>query len=484
MAAILRVKDENGNIVSIPAIKGDKGEKGDPGEKGEKGERGEPGTVDGLPSGGYKGQSLVKSGDGNGEVEWGGYGREYSSIITVPTTLVMGDMQYINIAPCTILNSFVKQITQISEDAGTVLSDSAADTYALGYATTLVDLLKMQVASLEGLENTLNDIRENYCKVIDGGYISNPISIMSSGFAMFGEWKYEDNPIIKNTYIYAEKTSSGFNFQLETPRFFIYAQYYNNGVSDSDKQKYVCTGNWRIGSAYDNREEHFQSITNIGKIKTVTGDQSSCKVKYVSPTDLNLLQFTEQTLTAEQQSQALTNIGGLSKNQGTSNSGKFLGIGADGIVVPTEVGGGGGSSEWKTLFKGTITPTEAVNSMSADLLESCEGMNEFLVWFSNTKNEVESPGNDNGQIQVGKATYDYGRLGDLSNANEKIIHMILTDSITYSYLIYSAGNSLQYNSGGFQGGYANNRSPEYNKVKVACFSGTYLGTISLRVYGR
>lgn len=33
----------------------------------------------------------------------------------------------------------------------------------------------------------------------------------------------------------------------------------------------------------------------------------------------------------------------LDKNQGTANSGKFLGIGADGIVVPTEVGGGGGS---------------------------------------------------------------------------------------------------------------------------------------------
>lgn len=52
---------------------------------------------------------------------------------------------------------------------------------------------------------------------------------------------------------------------------------------------------------------------------------------------------TEQTLTTEQQSQALANIGGLSKNQGAANSGKFLGIGADGIVVPTEVDGGGGS---------------------------------------------------------------------------------------------------------------------------------------------
>lgn len=44
-----------------------------------------------------------------------------------------------------------------------------------------------------------------------------------------------------------------------------------------------------------------------------------------------------QELTEEEKSQALSNIGGLSKNQGTSNSGKFLGIGTDGIVQPMTV---------------------------------------------------------------------------------------------------------------------------------------------------
>lgn len=43
---------------------------------------------------------------------------------------------------------------------------------------------------------------------------------------------------------------------------------------------------------------------------------------------------TEQTLTTEQQSQVLSNIGGLSKNQGTENAGKVLTVGSDGIVVP------------------------------------------------------------------------------------------------------------------------------------------------------
>ena len=44
--AILRIKDENGNLIDIPAIKGDKGDKGDKGERGEKGEKGDVGTVD------------------------------------------------------------------------------------------------------------------------------------------------------------------------------------------------------------------------------------------------------------------------------------------------------------------------------------------------------------------------------------------------------------------------------------------------------
>lgn len=172
----------------------------------------------------------------------------------------------------------------------------------------------------------------------------------------------------------------------------------------------------------------------------------------------------------------------LDKNQGTANSGKFLGIGADGIVVPTDVGGGSG---WVTLFNGTIATEEAVNSMSADLLKSCEGMNEFLVWYTNTKNTVETPGNDNSEVTIGKANYGYGRFGDLTSDNEKIVHLLLTDNITYSYVIDTRGNSMQFNIGTGTGGWSlNEAKPDYNKVKIACFNGTYIGTISLKIYGR
>ena len=45
MGAILKVKDKDGNVHSIPAIKGDKGDKGDTGETGPKGDTGATGET-------------------------------------------------------------------------------------------------------------------------------------------------------------------------------------------------------------------------------------------------------------------------------------------------------------------------------------------------------------------------------------------------------------------------------------------------------
>ena len=112
MAAILRVKDENGNIVSIPAIKGDKGEKGD---------RGLPGTG-GVPDGGTTGQVLTKNSNADGDAGWtdiSGYLSEKldknqgiansgkflgigADGIVVPTEVVGGSKNYRKIAEVTI----------------------------------------------------------------------------------------------------------------------------------------------------------------------------------------------------------------------------------------------------------------------------------------------------------------------------------------------------------------------------------------------
>ena len=91
-----------------------------------------------------------------------------------------------------------------------------------------------------------------------------------------------------------------------------------------------------------------------------------------------------QTLSKEKQSQALANIGGLSKNQGTANSGKFLGIGADGIVVPTEVGGGS-SKNYRKIAEVTIS--EEINNIviSKDINGNPFEITEYFVYGTDVK---------------------------------------------------------------------------------------------------
>ncbi len=378
MAAILRVKDENGNIVSIPAIKGDKGEKGDPGEKGEKGERGAPGTVDGLPSGGYKGQSLVKSGDGNGEVEWGGDGLEYDSVMTVPLLVNDGKTSYINIA--VDKNPIYAQyypLTQINEGAELVPAVDYADGYALGYAVFSAQVAA-QTGTFASMLDSAEKLRKNFEFLISEGYITNPIGLRYSSFNAFGgSFSIEDYPILKDCRVYYNKMSNKAVIMLYSEYRYTELDYYYDeaDIADFWKTSYYVSGHWVLYTSYSKRGEKY-NVQPASYAGYLLGCDSDGIPKYTSPTGLNLLQFTEQTLTTEQQSQARQNIGitgivtsddignpahttdlvdysgflagsqlildqTVAKNQGTSNSGKFLGIGADGIVVPTEVSGGG-----------------------------------------------------------------------------------------------------------------------------------------------
>lgn len=94
--------------------------------------------------------------------------------------------------------------------------------------------------------------------------------------------------------------------------------------------------------------------------------------------------YTEQTLTDEQKTQALANIGGLSKSQGTANSGKFLGIGADGIVVPTEVGGGN-SKNYRKIAEVTISEEVSSIFINKDINGNPFEITEYLVYGANVK---------------------------------------------------------------------------------------------------
>lgn len=125
-------------------------------------------------------------------------------------------------------------------------------------------------------------------------------------------------------------------------------------------------------------------------MKTFTGFINSCvnneawlnEVKIAVPLDLKYIPETiarasdtvmgtgeEQHFGSAVEEQICSNIGALyrddlngylsdkvDKNQGTANSGKLLGIGADGIVVPTDVGGGGSSDiSFPLLYEATTT---------------------------------------------------------------------------------------------------------------------------------
>lgn len=78
MTAILKVKDGNGNVIPIQAIKGEKGEKGD---------RGLPGSG-GVPDGGTTGQVLTKNSNADGDAGWkDSSGGSYTLPIASSTTL-------------------------------------------------------------------------------------------------------------------------------------------------------------------------------------------------------------------------------------------------------------------------------------------------------------------------------------------------------------------------------------------------------------
>lgn len=196
--------------------------------------------------------------------------------------------------------------------------------------------------------------------------------------------------------------------------------------------------------------------------------------------------YTEQTLTDEQKTQALTNIGGLSKNQGTANSGKFLGIGADGIVVPTDVGGGSG---WTELYQGTVEVSEPVSSLTVDLTKSCEGMTEAIMSFASTKGEGELTGNTSMHCKFGLFGVTYGRLGNYSAACDDKYYLLAPNK--YQSMFYKNSkmtNSIYYNTSQCLVGWVEPSqisNPNYNQMIIDFWgSPGYQGTITLRIVGR
>lgn len=268
MAAILRVKDENGNIVSIPAIKGDKGEKGD------KGDRGLPGSG-GVPDGGTTGQVLTKNSNADGDAGW----KDSSG-------------------------------AEFSDDGSGNISVNGASSDAKRFLNSL----------------TFPGLNYKYVNPINSGTYSSPYGVyISSGTVI--------------------------DYVVGLKQVGFYTAYVNRRVTDIPDAAKAANSSLR----------GFVCVSQIDN--TASGGSQKCYA-YIALIDQNsnfYIQYIQESVGGgwkrmypyETAESALMEK--LDKNQGTANSGKFLGIGADGIVVPTEVGGGSSDISFPLLYEATTT---------------------------------------------------------------------------------------------------------------------------------
>lgn len=299
MAAILRVKDENGNIVSIPAIKGDKGEKGD---------RGLPGSG-GVPDGGTTGQVLTKNSNADGDAVW-------------------------------------------KDSSGTAFSDDGSGNISVNGASANA---KRFLNSL-----TVPGLDYKYVNPINSGTYASPYGVyISSGTVI--------------DYVVG-LTQVGF-----------YTAYVNRKVTD-------------IPDAAKDANSSLRGFVCVSQIdNTASGGSTKCYA-YIVLIDQNsnfYIQYIQSSTGGgwkrmypyETAESALMEK--LDKNQGTANSGKFLGIGADGVVVPTEVGGSEDQlTGLELIVEHTVTEDENDATSLVFTQESYPKINNnkiFLVYITRTE---------------------------------------------------------------------------------------------------
>lgn len=131
----------------------------------------------------------------------------------------------------------------------------------------------------------------------------------------------------------------------------------------------------------------------------------------------------------------------LDKNQGTANSGKFLGIGADGIVVPTEVGGG--SKNYRKIAEVTISEEVSSIFINKDINGNPFEITEYFVYGTDIK--------ATGATQIctsfnTTATYYWGWTGMNGFIDATTAKNIYMESIWIGRRILRL-NSTQWNNG-------------------------------------
>lgn len=316
MTAILKVKDGNGNVIPIQAIKGEKGEKGD---------RGLPGSG-GVPDGGTTGQVLTKNSNADGDAGW--------------KDSVQADWNENNDSS----RAFVNGRTHYTEYENQFSFDYNADSQ--GYVITSPVALDTEKTYELVFEYDIKNGSSSQADALIKFNVINPVTYKASWLGKF-----------------TQKTKYGATF------------WCFNNIHPADSSFLPCI--------YSSDMKSFNGyITNC-----VNNEAWLNEIKIAVPLDLKYIPETiarvsqavmgtgeKQVFGSSAEEQICSNIGALylgdlsgylseklDKNQGTANSGKFLGIGADGIVVPTEVGGG---SEWRKIKDLSVTSEAGVTSIS------------------------------------------------------------------------------------------------------------------------
>lgn len=188
-----------------------------------------------------------------------------------------------------------------------------------------------------------------------------------------------------STWAYAVASrSEGYGTSARGKHQHVQGRY---NIDDSDSKLAFITGN---GTNENNRSNAhtldwsgnawYSGDVYVGSSSGKNKDDGSVKLARED----NVVLVKSQNLTMDQQSQALANIGGLSKNQGAANSGKFLGIGADGIVVPTEVGGGS-SKNYRKIAEVTISEEVSSIFINKDINGNPFEITEYFVYGTDVK---------------------------------------------------------------------------------------------------
>lgn len=375
MAAILRVKDENGNIVSIPAIKGDKGDKGD---------RGLPGSG-GVPDGGTTGQVLTKNSNADGDAGW----KDSSK-------------------------------AAFSDDGSGNISVNGASANAKRFLNSL----------------TVPGLDYKYVNPINSGTYASPYGVY----------------ITSGTVI---------DYVVGLTQVGFYTAYVNRRVTDIPDAAKAANSSLR----------GFVCVSQIDN--TASGGSTKCYA-YIVLIDQNsnfYIQYIQGSVGGgwkrmypyETAESALMEK--LDKNQGAANSGKFLGIGADGVVVPTDVSGGS-SKNYRKIAEVTIS--EEINNIviNKDVNGNPFEITEYLVFGTN----VKATGATQIVTSLNSTTFNnWGWTGINSFIDSTTAKSIYMESIWIGRRILRLSSS-QWGNSTLSVMYAPNREQEGNVEKISCIN--------------